>query len=149
MGIALAAMAVALTTFVVFVLATVLADLVYVRNRVPLPVLAAPALVASAAGAPLLASCWLVLAAAVTAQRDKEADGFGLLTSLLLLVTVSFAWALPGEALLRPGPLFALAFVAAIAVVALRRFEMEPVPRVEQAGLLALVLLVTATDAVR
>jgi hypothetical protein len=45
--------------------------------------------------------------------------------------------------------LFALAIVALIVVVALRRFEMEPVPRVEQAALFALVLLVTATDAVR
>lgn len=141
MGPVVVAGGVALTTFVLIVLATVLADLVFVRNRVPLTVLVGPALVAVAVDLPAVALCWLALAVAVTAQRDVQADRFGLVTSLLLFVTFSLAWTWPGAEVVRPVPFLGLAAAAAVAILLLRRVEVEPVPRTDQAGVLALVLL--------
>jgi len=141
-SLVLLAAAVAMTTFVVVVLATVLADLLYVRNRVPLTVLLAPALLSLAWwGAYGPALCCLVLAAIVTAQRDAEADRFGLVTTLLLLVTCSIAAIVPAAQVARPLPLLVLAVAVGGAMLWLRRTEIEPVPLRDQVGVLLLVLL--------
>ncbi len=140
---------VALTTFVVIVLATVLADLAYVRNRVPLTVIVAPALLAVAFDLHPVALGWLALMAVVTAQRDAETDRFGLVTTLLMFVTFGVAWMFPRAAMVSPVSLLAVGSAVAVAFLLLRRIAIEPVPWKDQASVLLLVLLVAATDAVR
>jgi len=139
----------ALTTFVVVVLATVTADLLYVRNRVPLTVIAAPALWAVMVDARGLALLWLALMAVVTAQRDPEENRFGLVTSLLMFGTFAIAWLWPEARIVGPLSVLAVLGAMALAIPWLRRTAIEPVPWRDQAGLLLLVLLVAATDAVR
>jgi hypothetical protein len=149
MALILLAGTVAAITFVAIVLATVLADLLYVRNRVPLTVVVAPALLAVATDARVLALGWLALTAIVTAQRDPEENRFALSTSVLLFGTVAVSWLWPEARMAYPLVLLVAVGGVMAAIPWLRRVEIEPVPWRDQVTVVLCVLLVATTDAVR